>query len=437
MKKVKKLVALTVMATLTLSMGVFTGCGSSSTKTDEKVTVDIFQFKVEAKDALESAVKEYEDKNPNVTINVETVGGGSDYGAALRTKFSSGEEPTIFNIGGTQDAIDWKTKLEDLSDQPWKSQAYDGTLDAVTADGKLSGMPFSQEGYGYIYNKEIFKKAGIDASTIKSFSDLEKAFATLDSKKKELGLDSVLVLPGKETWVTGLHLSNTAFANEFKSAKEASEAKTIDFKYGDALQKMVDLQVKYALKPDGTNGSINGVDYSTQVEKEFSLKKCAVIQQGNWVYGTIKGIDPELAKNIGILPMPVDGAKDGSIPVGVPMYWSVNSTKTDAEKKAAKDFLNWLYTSDEGKTRIVNDFNFIPAFKGYDADNLKPQDPLAQDIIKYCNEGKTMPWVFMGYPSGWGQNNLGASLQKYFSGESTWAQVVDDSKKSWSESRSK
>lgn len=436
MKKVKKLVALTVMATLTLSMGLLTGCGSSS-KNDEKVTINIFQFKVEAKDALESAAKEYEDKNPNVTINIETVGGGSDYGAALRTKFSSGEEPTIFNIGGPQDVKDWSAKLEDLSDQSWKSLAYDNTLDSVTLDGKLYGMPFSQEGYGYIYNKAIFKKAGVDASAIKSYSDLEKAFATLDSKKAELGLDSVFVLPGKEKWVTGLHLSNTAFASEFKSSKESYEAKTIDFKYADQLKKMVDLQIKYAYKPDGTNASINGVDYSTQTEKEFSIGKCAVIQQGNWIYGTVKGIDPELANNIGILPMPVDGIKDGCIPVGVPMYWSVNSTKSDAEKKAAKDFLNWLYTSDEGKTRIVNDFNFIPAFKGYDADELKPKDPLAQDIVKYSNEGKTMPWVFMGYPTGWGENNLGASLQTYFSGEATWDQVISDSKKSWSESRSK
>lgn len=437
MIRIRKLVATTMMATMVLSMGALQGCGSSGDKDKDKVTISIFQYKVETKDALEKAARAYEKENTNVKINVETVGGGSDYTAALKTKFSSGEEPVIYNIGGTQDANDWKDKLEDLSEESWVGKAYDGTLESVTLDGKVYGMPLAQEGYGFIYNKQIFKDAGVDASKISTFADMEKAFETLDEKKSELGIDSVFVLPGSEKWVTGLHLSNIAFGNEFKSAKESYEAKEIEFKYADELKKIVDLQLKYALKPDGKDSSVNGVDYSTQVEKQFSIGKAAVIQQGNWIYGTIEEIDEEVAKNVGILPIPLDGVKEGSIPVGVPYYWAVNSTKSEAEREAAKDFLDWLYTSDDGMDRIVNDFNFIPPFKGYDADNLKPKDPLAQDIMKYSNDNKTMPWVFMGYPTGWGENNLGVQMQKYFSGEYTWDKLVDEAKDTWKQDRNK
>ena len=435
MKKVRKLVALLTVTAAVLSLFSIQGCDSSSTS--KKVNVDIFQYKVEAKEALEDAAKEYEKENPNVKVNVETVGGGSDYNAALKTKFSSGEEPVIYNIGGTQDANDWKDKLEDLSAESWVGQAYNGTLDAVTLNGKVYGMPLSQEGYGFVYNKDIFDKAGIDADKIVTFADLQKAFETLDSKKSELGIDSVFVLPGNEKWVQGLHLTNVAFSNEFKSSKEAYESKSIEFKYADQLKKLVGLELKYAYKPDGKDSSVNGVDYSTQVEKQFALGKAAVIQQGNWIYGTLKGIDEKLSENVGILPMPLDGVSEGKIPVGVPYYWAVNSTKTDEEKEAAKDFLNWLYTSDEGKKRIVNDFNFIPAVKGYDSDELQPKDPLAKSVIKYCNEGKTMPWVFMGYPTGWGENNIGADMQKYFSGDYKWDQFVNIQKESWSNARNK
>ncbi|MDD7793199.1 ABC transporter substrate-binding protein [Clostridium sp. 'White wine YQ'] len=433
MKKIKKLLAMA--CTLTVSMGILVGCGSSQTTNDKKVTLDIFQFKVEAKDALEKAAKTYMDENKNVTINVQTVGGGQDYGAALKSKFASGEEPAIYNIGGPQDALDWKDKLEDLSKEPWVSQAYDGTLGAVTMDGKILGMPFDLEGYGLIYNKNVFKKAGIDPASIKTYADLEKAVQTLDSKKGDLGLESVFALPGKETWVTGLHLSNVAFSNEFKDGVAAFNSKTIDFKYNDGMKKLLDLQIKYAFKPDGTNKSINSVDYSTQVEQKFSLGKVAIIQQGNWVYGSIDGVDKDLAQNVGILPMPIDGVKEGAIPVGVPMYWSVNSSKDDATKKAAKDFLNWLYTSDKGKDMIVHDFKFIPALKGYDSDNLQPADPLAKDIISYSKDGKTMPWVFMGYPTGWGQNKLGADIQKYISGEINWDTLVNNAKTEWQNAR--
>lgn len=440
MKNAKKLLVMACVTAITAS--VFVGCGSKQTAstagkttTEKNVTVDIFQFKVEAKDALENATKEYMKDHKNVTINVQTVGGGQDYGASLKAKFASGQEPSIYNIGGAQDAIDWKEKLEDLKSEPWVSKAFDGTLDAVKLEGKILGMPFNQEGYGLIYNKEMFKKAGIDASNIKTFADLEKAVQTLDSKKKDLGIEAVIALPGKETWVTGLHLSNVAFANEFKTVLDAFNSKTIEFKYNAGLKKLLDLQIKYAYKPSADNKSINAVDYATQVEQKFSTGKVAIIQQGNWAYGSVEGIDKNLAANIGMLPLPLDGIKDSSIPVGVPMYWAINSKKDDATKSASKDFLNWLYTSDKGKEMIIKDFKFIPAFKGYEGDNLQPKDSLAKEVLRYSNSGKTMPWVFMGYPTGWGTDKLGTDIQKYIGGDLTWDKLVENAKTNWSSAR--
>ncbi|WP_304942408.1 ABC transporter substrate-binding protein [Vallitalea guaymasensis] len=412
------------------------GC-KSNTKTDdkEKATVDIFQFKVEAKEALEAAADEYMKQNENITINIETVGGGDDYGAALKSRFASGKEPAIFNVGGLQDVYDWKDNLADLSQEPWVKAAFAGTLDSVTVDGKVYGLPFNQEGYGLIYNKAIFEKADIDPATITSFKALEEAVKKLDSMKDELELKAVFAFPAKETWVTGLHLANIQFANEFKSVNEAYEAKTIEMPYADAWKKLLDLQADYAYQPDGTRGSLNSVDYSTQVEEMFSIGRVALIQQGNWAYGSIAGIDEELASNIGLLPLPLEGVNEDSIPVGIPNYWAVNSAKSEAEVAAAKDFLNWLYTSEEGKKRIINDFKFIPAFSGYESEELQPSDPLAKDILKYSNEGKTMPWVFMGYPTGWGMDVLGADIQGYLLGDLSWEDLLKDAKDKWAEGR--
>ena len=232
LKRILSLLTVTVLVgTSVVGCSSSNGGDSSGNASGDKVVVDIFQFKVEAKDALEKAAKVYEEKNPNVDINIETVGGGNDYGAALRSKFQSGQEPTIFNIGGPQDVEDWTSKLEDLSDQPWVNEAFDGTLGSVTNDEGVFGMPFNQEGYGFIYNKEIFEKAGIDPATITSYEALENAVKTLDSKKDELGIEAVFAVPGKEKWVTGLHLLNVALGNEFESGKQAYEAKSLNFTY--------------------------------------------------------------------------------------------------------------------------------------------------------------------------------------------------------------
>ena len=393
----------------------------------EKVTINVFQFKVEFLDQFKELADVYMKANPNVKLNIETVGGGSDYGQALKAKFTSGDEPTIFNIGGPQDVYDWLDTLDDLANEPWVSKAYQGVLEPVTLDGKIYGMPFSQEGYGLIYNKKIFEKAGIDPNSIDSFAKLEDAVNKLEEQKDALGIEAVFTYPGKETWVLGLHTANASLGQEF-NMMEAYKSKTVNFKYGKGFKMLVDLMKDHAYDKE----SINRVDYLTQVEKTFSLEKVAIIQQGNWVFNQIKDINPELAENIGFLPIPTVGAKEDSIAVGIPMYWAINKNKSDAEKKAAKEFLNWMYTSPQGQEFVINKFKFIPALSGYDK---SPDDPLSKDILKYSKAGKTTPWVFMGFPSSWGMDVLGANIQKYMAGEITWEEVESNSKKAWEDAR--
>lgn len=421
----KKLIVylMSVLAVLSLA-----GCGGSKSDKEE-VVVDIYQFKVEIAEQFNALAREYMKENPDVRINIETVGGGADYGAALRTKMASGNEPAIFNVGGPQDVYDWQDKLLDLSDMTVVKNAFEGATSGVAVDGKIYGIPFTQEGYGFIYNKAIFEKAGIDAQGIDSFAKLEKAVNILEAKKSELGLEAVFAVAGRETWVTGLHFTNVALSNEFGNVFNAFNSKNVDFKYSEGMKKLFDIQIDHAKKP------VNSVDYSTQVEKLFSLGKVAMMQQGNWALGSIRGIDPELSENVGFVPMPLIGGKEDSIPVGIPMYWTVNSTKDEKVQEAAKDFLNWMYTSEKGKDAVINQFGFIPPYKGYEAENLQPKDPLAKEIMRYAQEGRTVQWVFMGYPSGWGMEKIGVDLQKYSDGQITWDELIENAKSTWAEER--
>lgn len=423
-----------LLASLLLTTGILAACGNgedASSSDEDKVTVDIFQFKVEFKDQFEDVVALYEKENPDVNIDITTVGGGEDYGAALRSRFASGNEPAIFNIGGPQDVADWKDNLTDLTDTDAAGAALDGTLDGVTVESEVLGLPYNQEGYGFIYNTRLFEEAGIDPASITDFASLEEAVKTLDSKKDELGLDAVFALPGKEAWVTGLHLSNTFIAPEFEhNVLDAFDAPKVEFEYGDAFKKILDLQNDYSAQPTVS------LDYSQQVEELFSLERVAIIQQGNWVYGSIAGIDQELADSgVGLMPIPVDGYDEGGLPVGVPMYWGVNSNQDDEVVEASKDFLNWLYTSDAGKNAVLEDFKFIPAYEGYDT--TKITDPMSKAIYEAAESGNTIGWVFMGYPTGWGEDVLGANIQKYLSDEADWEEVVDSAKKAWETERSK
>src|SRR5699024_3793935 len=170
--------------------------------------------------------------------------------------------------------------------------------------------------------------------------------------------------------------------------------------------------------------------YSKQVEELFSTGRVAMVQQGNWIYPTVEQMDPELAGKVDLLPIPVDG--EMKITVGVANYWAVNAKVSEEQQAAARDFLDWLYTSDEGKEIVLSEFKFIPAYDGYDTDKIS--DPLSKRVYEYAQAEKTIGWAFKGFPTGW-TDVMGANLQKYLADEATWEETIDASKAKWAELR--
>ena len=142
----KRVLALLLVVVMIAGFAASSGKASAAANEALKGTLDIFQFKVEINDALIAATKRYMELNPGVKVNLETVGGGDDYGAALRTRMQSSDQPAIFNIGGPQDVIDWAANLEDLAAEPWVANTVSGLLDDVSKDGKVYGMPMAIEG---------------------------------------------------------------------------------------------------------------------------------------------------------------------------------------------------------------------------------------------------------------------------------------------------
>lgn len=402
------------------------GGSSNDEASGDQVAVNIYQGKVEFKEQFEELASAYEAENPDVNISVETVGGGSDYAGTLKAKFASGDEPTIYTIAGQVDIDQYSDRLADLSDMEAAGLALEGTLDGVTKDEKVLGMPVNLEGYGLIYNKKVFEEAGVDAAAIQTMADLRAAAEAIDSKKDDLGLDAVFALAAKEKWVPGNHGSNVFLAPEFNNDPfVAYEAKEVAFEYGAEFKEYLDLQNEYSVQP------VNNLDYSQQVEELFSTGRVAIIQQGNWIYPTVEGMDPELAESgIGIMPIPVNG--EVNMPVGVPSYYAVNQKADEEQQQAAKDFIDWMYTSDTGKEAVLSEFKFIPAYEGYDAEGIA--DPLSKEIYQFSQDGNTSAWVFPNYPVGW-SDQLGAELQKYFAGEATWEEAISSMQAEWSKAR--
>ncbi|WP_300380650.1 ABC transporter substrate-binding protein [Clostridium sp.] len=422
----KKILA-TVLAA-TVLCGAFVGCSSkpssgNDTK-DPKVTnkvVKVFQLKVEINDALQNLAKKYEEET-GVKVEVTSVGGGADYGASLKAEFNKGAEyePDIFMIQGAGDLEVWSHKVDDFSSESWVKNAVNGTLDNVSKDGKLFGMPVATEGYGLIYNKDILDKAGIDPSTLNTFDNLNAAFTKLDSMKADLGIDNVVSYTTKEAWVTGNHTFNIPLAVQpdpaaFVADYVAGKADVVNNQSFKDWMNLVELLCTY-----GGGATLDTIDYSAQVGN-FGLGKTAFLHQGNWTSGDLKGLDATF--NMGFAPLAInnDTKVSGSIPVGVPMYWTVN--KDSAVNSEAKAFLDWMVNSETGQNALVKDMNMIPAFTNF---KVETDDQLAKSITEYNNAGKTLPWAFTNLPDGFTMEKVGPIFSKFAKGEIDKTQMLQE-----------
>ncbi|MFT4415049.1 ABC transporter substrate-binding protein [Fredinandcohnia humi] len=418
-----------LLLTMVLVVGIFAACSSKDSsssgseddggeKEGEKITLNLMQFKVEIADQLQAMIDEYEKEHPNIEIKLETVGGGADYGAALKAKFASGEEPDIFNNGGFKELELWKERLADLSNEPWVEHVLPiGKVPMTDTDGKLYGMPVNLEGYGFVYNKDLFEKAGITEPP-KTFSELKAAAEKLEAA----GITPFAAGYG-EWWVVGQHLLNIPFAQQddpvaFIEGLYAGTEKFVGNKHFEDFKNVLDLELKYA------NDNPLTTDYNTQVTL-FASGETAMLQQGNWTENMIYEVNPEI--NMGFLPIAMtdDEASANRLPVGVPNNWVVN--KNSEHLQEAKDFLNWMVSSDTGKRYITEEFAFIPAF-----DNIEPTGlgDLGLSILEYSKDDKTVPWTWFRWPDGANMEKA-AAIQEYAAGKIDYETLLTRFQETW------
>lgn len=440
----KKLLALTLAAAMSLSLAA---CGGSGGSDDKTGSVYFLNFKPEVTDVYEEIAKQYTAET-GVEVKVATAAGGT-YEQTLKAEIAKKDAPTIFQINGPVGYASWKDYCADLSATPLYERLTDKSLAIKEGDG-VYGIPFAIEGYGLIYNQTIMDKyfamadaKAKSAAEINSFDKLKAVVEDMQAKKADLGIDGVFastsLLPGHE-WRWHTHLANVPLYYEFTEKNlnlgDLTSTSTIDFKYGPQFKNLFDLYLNNSISDAKSLGN-KSVDDSMA---EFALGKCAMVQNGNWAYGQIAGISGNTVKAEDVKFMPlytgIPGEEKQGLCIGTENFFCVNKEASEADQKASIDFLNWLYTSDTGKDFVTNKLGFIAPFDSFtDAD--KPKDPLAQEVLKWSGDSAVtnVPWNFTVFPSQLFKDEWGAELLQYAQGSKTWDDVTKLVIDKWAEEK--
>ena len=435
-RKLVSLLLVTAMAATTLI-----GCGSNNTGSDKgnantSDTGEVYylNFKPEVEDIWKDIAKAYK-KETGVNVKVVTAASGQ-YEATLSTEITGSNAPTLFQINGPVGYESWKDYCLDLSDTDVYAKLSDKSLAITGADGGVYGIPFTIESYGIIYNNAIMEKyfATKDAKVsstdeINSFAKLKEVVEDMTAKKDELGIEGVFastsLLPG-EDWRWQTHLANLPIHYEYKDAG-VNNLDEIEFKYAENYKNVIDLYMDNSVSAKGLLGS---VDVASSMA-EFALGQCAMVQNGNWGWGQVSGVDGNTVKEEDVKFMPIYFGVDDenqSLCIGTENFWAINSKASEKDIKATEEFLSWLITSDTGREYMYKSTdegglgNAAP-FTTF-GESERSSDPLAVEMYKWMESGKaTITWDFTTFPSQTFKNNFGNALLEYANGNMKWDEV--------------
>ena len=135
----------------------------SCAKKEEQIVLKYYQYKPEIVDQLDKLIQIFEEQNPNITVEIETV--GKDYATVLKTKIASNDVPDIYAVQGLANMRSFVDAgiLEDITGESFMNRVAVAAKPAVTYNGRIYALPLDLAGLGVIYNKELFAEAGISA----------------------------------------------------------------------------------------------------------------------------------------------------------------------------------------------------------------------------------------------------------------------------------
>lgn len=392
------------------------GCG----KDNSTVKISFFNTSAEVNKQFEGLFKLYHKEHPNVTIQLIPTPIGGQQLEKFQSLLASKSPATIANLDpGTIEV--YKNKFLDLAPEKAKyiKITQPGAIDGALLDGKFLGIPYTVQGYGLLYNKRVVEEAigtTFDPATIKTRNDLESLF------KKIAATGKMPVMIHGANWSLGAHYLGLTYSLQSKSVdenrkfvdglKNGSVDLSSNMQYNGLLDTF-DLLKKYnARKNDPLVADYN------KDSQDFAKGDTACYFMGDWIWSTIgnlKGID----KEFGVIPVPISNNPDDygntQVAVSEPKLLAIdNSGSTPKQQAAAKEFIYWLFTSEQGQSALVTEMGFNLPYKDV---KVQSTNVPSQAIAKYISQGKTINIGVINYFPADYWAKTGDSMQKYLAGK--------------------
>ena len=391
-----------IMAALliTAAAGTLFAAGNKKNAKKQK-TLSFMLNSPELTEYYKQCFAEYE-KETGVKINADIL--QNDYQTVLKTRINSGDIPDLFLTSAYNDNKVYKDYIYNLDKEPFMKNVQPAILSSVMLDGHITGYPFVVQSHSFIYNKALFKKAGITKlpETLSDYEDVCKKLSAAGIQPFSTGFAEWWVLP-QTTYPSMSDAYNGDYDRLFRDVESGT------LKFGDLPQIDFALDLIDLIKKYGGNKPMEST-FDIQVS-DFANGKSAMIHQGSWAEASIRAINPAI--DMGYIKAP---RKDGKGVIAVESNLTFRVYNDSKNRAATLAFLNWLSTSDYGRKWIPGVVKQISPLKGASA----PDTQLAKETARAQTDKITCPWWIFKGPDGIEQP-FGTAFQNYAAGTASRA----------------
>lgn len=342
--------------------GLLLAAGSATAQTTVK-WLHIEQNPIQVK-IWEEVARKFEAQHPGTKVEMQFLENEA-YKAKLPTILQSKDKPHILYswAGGVLKVQIEAGVLEDITAPvgAYKDKLSSGAVEAFTVDGKLYGLPHNVSQVGFMYNKDLFAKAGVEGGKVKSWDDLLDAV----KKLKAAGLTPIAV-GGGDKWPLHFYWTHLAVRLGGKPAFDAAlkgqnggfEGETFQ-KAGELMKQLVDLEPFQTGFLGFKNQQALGFFADGKAAMNLAISHHSTTQRA--LAADKKGI-PEDKLGWFDFPMPAGGKGQSTDTLGGVNGWLV----TKGAPKQAAEFVKF-FVSDEVQRALAAQNFLIPTYKGAEA----------------------------------------------------------------------
>ena len=312
---------LALALTMTACGGSDASSGTTTLEVQSGLAVDSHLRK-----SLEEVSKKFEDKNPDIKINLVTAGDG--YEKDMKVRLASGNVPDIWATHGWS-KLRYSKFLTPLQDEVWAKNFNPALADAMKDDtGAFYALPFDTDIAGIAYNQDVLDKAGFNVADITTWDDFTAAARAIRAN----GTDPITI-SGKDSGPAGNLVDWIAPGAYDENALQELNDGTFDkAEYQKILNQVQSWAKEGFFNPDYSSAT------SSDMEKALAQGNAAFMFSQNRSITNALEYNPDA--KLGFMPVPSFEA-GGQYLIGGEMN-AYGISKTSKHPEAAKKFLAFL-----------------------------------------------------------------------------------------------